>query len=232
MLLSWSYILSGEKVCQGSSFQFSAVLHEWPMMRWGLGGASFVYLALGEKRWDFAPPPYSVMKGRKGTQLMLVSHQLCALCRSTGSLVLSRHLCELGKLGEISFPFILQKRWCCSSVMRPQCEPHVCVVLDSVLLHDIILILLLIYNSALGKRGNRVYGCVSEVTQLACIGHCLTAHTVWGLVTKFKCGILNVIQFFALYLFSKYIYISTSFLSFACATPFRSLMSQVTGTGK
>ena len=41
------------------------------------------------------------MKGRKGTQLMLVSHQLCALCRSTGSLVLSRHLYELGKLGEM-----------------------------------------------------------------------------------------------------------------------------------
>lgn len=149
---------------------------------------------------------------------MLVSHQLCALCRSTGSLVLSRHLCELGKLGEISFPFILQKRWCCSSVMRPQCEPHVCVVLDSVLLHDITLILLLIYNSALGKRGNQVYGCVSEVTQLACIGHCLTAHTVWVLVSKFKCGILNGIQFFALYLFSKYIYIFL-FLSFCLCHP-------------
>ena len=48
---------------------------------------------------------------------------------------------------------------------------------------------------------------MSEVTQLACIGRCLTAHTVWVLVTKFKCGILNVIQFFALYLFRKYIYI-------------------------
>ena len=168
-------------------------------------------------------PRYSLMKGRKGTQLMPVSHQLGALCRSTGSLVLSRHLCELGELGEISFPFILQKRWCCSSVMGPQCEPHICVVLDSIMLHDIILILLLVCNSALGKRGNQVYGCVSEVTQLACISCCLTARTVWVLVTKFKCGILNVIPFFALYLFSKYI--STSFLSFACATPIRSLMS-------
>lgn len=51
---------------------------------------------------------------------MIVSHQLRALCRSTASLVRSRHLGELGKLGEVSFLLVLQK-WCPNSVMGPQC---------------------------------------------------------------------------------------------------------------
>lgn len=38
-----------KSVRHGSSFQTSAVLHGWPRKRWGWGGASFVYLACGQK---------------------------------------------------------------------------------------------------------------------------------------------------------------------------------------
>lgn len=43
-----------------------------------------------------ASPQDSLMERRKGAQLMIVTHLLCAPGPPSSSLVLSRHLCELG----------------------------------------------------------------------------------------------------------------------------------------
>lgn len=75
--------------------------------------------------WIEAPrfcssPQDSLMEGRKATQLMIVTHHLCALSRSLSSLVLNGHLCELGKLDGASSLSTLRK-WLRDSVMGPQC---------------------------------------------------------------------------------------------------------------
>lgn len=145
--------LGRKSVRHGSSFQTSAVLPRWPRKRWGWGGVSLVYLA-----WDFVPPhprpQLLIMEGRKGAWLMTVT-------QGSQSSVLCGHLCELGSQMGPSFHTLRRG--------------SLILWWDScVLLHDIIVIFLRIYNPALGKRGNQIHDLVPEVTQLTGVGRGLT----------------------------------------------------------